>query len=85
MSKHLIEVTEVYSADTGNGAIQMIQDAKESSQYTLKKQSYTYKELKQKAEVVDCWWKVSLTKVFDNEKEPTGCATIEYNTDRSAF
>lgn len=85
MSKHLIEVTEVYRADTENEAIQMIQDAKESGQYTLKKQSYTYKELKQKGEVVDCWWKVNLTKVFDNEKDPTGYTEIIYNTDRSAF
>lgn len=85
MSKFLIEVTENYRADTENEALQMIQEAKESSQYTLRKQSYTYKERKQKGEVVDCWWKVSLTKVFDDEKEPSGCASIEYDTGRSAF
>ena len=85
MSRYLLEVTEKYRADTENEALQMIQDAKESSQYVLKKQSYTYKEAKQKGEVVDCWWNVSLTKVFDNEKEPSGCATIEYNTERSTF
>ena len=55
MSRYLLEVTEKYRADTENEALQMIQDAKESSQYVLKKQSYTYKEAKQKGEVVDCW------------------------------
>lgn len=79
MSRYLIEVTETYRADTENEAIEMIQDAKESSQYTLKKQSYMYKEKKEKGEVVDCWWKVNLTKVFDDEKEPTGSTSIEYN------
>lgn len=83
MSKYLIEVTENYRADTENEALQMIQEAKESSQYTLKKQSYTYKERKQKGEVVDCWWKVSLTKVFDDEKEPCGNASIKYDTNEA--
>lgn len=79
MSRYLIEVTETYRADTENEAIEMIKDAKESSQYTLKKQSYMYKEKKEKGEVVDCWWKVNLTKTFTSEKEPTGTTSIEYN------
>lgn len=78
MSKYLIEVTENYRADSENEALQMIQEAKESSQYTLKRQSYTYKERKQKGEIIDAWWKVTLTKAFDDEKEPMGSASIEY-------
>ena len=40
--------------------------------------SFIVKERKQKGEIVDAYWKVSLTKVFDDEKEPCGNATIIY-------
>lgn len=80
MAKYLLNVTEVYRVDREQEAIQMIQDAKDSSEYTLIKQSYTYKERKQKGEVVDAWWRVSLTKHFDDEKEPCGSASISYNS-----
>ena len=43
------------------------------------------KEKKQKGEVVDAWWRVSLTKEFDSEAEPCGSTTIEYDTEGSAF
>ena len=77
MSNYLISVTENYRVDTEQETITMIQEAKDSSQYTLSKYSSQYKERKQKGEVVDAYWKVSLTKVFDDEKEPCGNATIE--------
>ena len=39
-----------------------------------------FKEVKQKGEIIETYWKVTLTKVFDDMKEPTGSTTIEYNT-----
>ena len=78
MSNYLISVTENYRVDTEQETITMIQEAKDSNQYTLAKYSSQYKERKQKGEVVDAYWKVSLTKVFDDEKEPNGNATIIY-------
>ena len=78
MSNYLISVVENYRVDTEQEAINMIQEAKDSNQYTLLKQGYQYKERKQKGEVVDAYWKVSLTKVFDDEKEPCGNTSIEY-------
>lgn len=78
MSKYLISVTENYRVDTEQETITMIQEAKDSQQYTLAKYSSQYKERKQKGEVVDAYWKLSLTKVFDDEKEPCGNAAIEY-------
>ena len=80
MAKYLLNVTEVYRVDREQEAIQMIQDAKDSSEYTLIKQSYAYKEKKQKGEVVDAWWRVSLTKHFGDEKEPCGSSSISYNS-----
>lgn len=78
MSNYLISVTENYRVDTEQETIAMIQEAKDSNQYTLAKYSSQYKERKQKGEVVDAYWKVSLTKAFDDEKEPCGNATIIY-------
>lgn len=78
MSNYLISVTENYRVDTEQETITMIQEAKDSNQYTLAKYSSQYKERKQKGEVVDAYWKVSLTKVFDDEKEPSGNTAIEY-------
>ena len=78
MSNYLISVTENYRVDTEQETIAMIQEAKDSNQYTLAKYSSQYKERKQKGEVVDAYWKVSLTKVFDDEKEPCGNTTIIY-------
>ena len=79
MAKYLLNVTEVYRVDREEEAIQMIQDAKDSSEYTLIKQSYTYKERKQKGEVVDSWYQVSLKKVFTDEKEPEFSTHITYS------
>ena len=41
--------------------------------------------IKQKGEVIDAWHRVSLTKVFDDEKEPISSVSIEYDTEGSAF
>ena len=47
--------------------------------------NFVYKERKQKGEVIDAWHRVSLTKVFDDEKEPISSVSIEYDTEGSAF
>lgn len=72
MSKYLISRTEVFRADTENEAMSLIESAKRSSDYTLTKYSRDYKEKKSKGEIADSWYRVSLTKVYDDEKEPAG-------------
>lgn len=84
--KYLINVTENYRVSSEDEAIEMIEKAKDNSEYTLLKYSNVYKERKQKGEVVDYYWKVSLTKGFTDEKEPDRQTTISYNEEReSAF
>jgi hypothetical protein len=78
MAKHLISVTEVYRVDNEDQAARLIEDAKNSNQYTLSKYSSVHKERKQKGEVVDEWYRLTLTKVFDDEKEPISEVSIEY-------
>ena len=78
MAKHLISVTEVYRVDNEDQAARLIEDAKNSNQYTLSKYSSVHKERKQKGEVIDEWYRLTLTKVFDDEKEPFSEVSIEY-------
>ena len=51
MSNYLISVVENYRVDTEQEAINMIQEAKDSNQYTLLKQGYQYKERNKKAKL----------------------------------
>jgi len=86
MSKYLIQTIETYRADTELEAEQLITEAKESTDYELKKHNAEKKEIKQKGEIVDEYWKVGLTKIFTSEKEPTGTTSIIYdNSEGSAF
>lgn len=78
MSKYLISVTETYRVDTEAEAAVLIDEAKKDNKYDLKKYTSQKKERKQKGEIVDEWHQVVLTKIFDDEKEPIGAATVEY-------
>lgn len=78
MSKYLISVTETYRVDTEAEAAVLIDEAKKDNKYDLKKYTSQKKERKQKGAVVDEWHQVVLTKIFDDEKEPIGAATVEY-------
>lgn len=84
MSKYLITTSETYRVDSESEAKQLIEDAKTSNLYELKKYTSEYKEKKQKGEVIDAWWKVVLTKTFSDEKEPMGNAEVKYESG-SAF
>ena len=69
--KYLVEVTETYRVDTEREAAILIEEAKSSQKkYSLVKYSSVQKERKQKGEVIDSWYRVSLTKKFTDEKEP---------------
>ena len=75
----LLETTENYRVASENDAKQQIEEAKSGRNYILKKYTSQYKERKQKGEVVDAWYKVTLVKEFTNEKEPDRQTTISYN------
>lgn len=70
MSKYLIQTTEVYRADTEIEAQEIIGAAKAAAEYTLTKYSSEKKEVKAKGEVVDEYYKISLTKAFTDIKDP---------------
>ena len=78
MARYLIETTEVYRVDGEFEATELIEEAKQDDKYTLAKYTSTKKERTQKGEVVDSYYKVSLVKKFNNEKEPEDEVDIEY-------
>lgn len=82
--KYLLETTECYRVDNEATAQEIINEAKASNQYVLKKYTTQYKERKAKGEVVDAWYKVTLVKGFTDEKEPEGTMEVEYK-EGSAF
>lgn len=87
--RYLITTVETYRVDTQEDAENLIKEAKGAREYNLKKYSSEEKFLKQKGEIVQAWYRVTLTKEWDNEKEPENnyvsvTATSTYETE-SAF
>jgi len=84
--KYLISTTEIYRADSEAEAVQLIEDAKQDNHFILAKYTSQFKERKQKGEVVDSWYQVSLKKVFTDEKEPEfSCKVIYTDGSEGAF
>lgn len=77
--KYLIETTEVYRVDSEEEAKTIIEEAKKTS--TLKKYNCVSKERKQKGEIVDSWYRLTLTKAWDDEKEPCGATKVSYGVE----
>jgi len=68
MARALTKQTDVYRVDTEEEAVEMIQDAKDNQikgAYTLTKSGYAMKTKKQKGEIIDSWFIVSLEKSYE--------------------
>ena len=81
MSKYLVSTTEVYRVDTENEAVRAIEEAKQDNSYMLSKYASEHKERKSKGEVIDEYWKLTLTKSFNNIKEPDSIVEVSYEVD----
>lgn len=68
--KYLVKVTEVYRVDTEEEVDQLIEEAKKDKRYELTEYSRVQRERKEKGEVVESWFRVTLNKRFCDEKEP---------------
>ena len=73
MSKHLIQVQEVYRVDSEPEATALIEEAKNDGKYDLTKYQCERKETKE-----DEYFKLTMVKTFDNIKDPIGSAEIVY-------
>ena len=81
MSKYLISTTETYRVDTENEATKAIEEAKQDGSYILGKYTSEHKERKSKGEVIDEYWKLTLTKIFNDIKEANTPVTVSYEVE----
>ena len=78
MAKYLLGVTESYRVDNETEVEALLESAKQDNGYKLIKYSSQKKETKAKGEVIDEYYKVTLTKEFNSEKEPEVQIEVEY-------
>ena len=76
--KYLITNTEVYRVETEEEAELLINEAKADTKYVLTKYNCEKKERKQKGEAIDSYFKVSLVKSFNDEKDPMESVSVSY-------
>ena len=81
MSKYLVSTVETYRVDTETEATKAIEEAKNDDSYILGKYTNEHKERKSKGEIVDEYWKLSLTKLFNDIKEPISTVNVEYEVE----
>ena len=77
---YLINVTETYRVTTESEVERILEEAKNDSRYELTKYTSVVKTVKKSGEVVDEWIRLTLTKVFCEEKEPSGTYKIDYTS-----
>ena len=78
MSKYLTTTVETYRVDSELEAVNLIEEAKRDKTYILGKYTNEHKERKSKGEVIEEYYKVTLTKIFNDIKEPYTQYDIEY-------
>jgi hypothetical protein len=81
MSKFLVSTVETYRVDSDEEAKNLIEEAKKSSMFELGKYSSEYKTRSAKGEIVDEYYKVVLTKTFNDIKEPDRHIKVDYDVD----
>ena len=81
MSQFLVTTVETYRFDSEAEAQAAIEAAKKDKNFILKKYTSEYKEVTEKKEIVDTYYKVCFTKVFTDIKNPTSQAKVEYEID----
>lgn len=79
--KYLTTTTEQYRVDSEKEATKLIEEAKNDRNFVLTKYNCEHKERKQKGEVIDSFYRVTLTKFFTDEKEPALNHKIIYEVD----
>lgn len=76
--KYLVNVVETYRIATEKEAEEFLKELKSNPSFTVSKYSSVKKERKQKGDVIDEWIRFSVTKTFNEEKEPDSNIEISY-------
>ena len=77
--RYLTSVVETYRLPNDEAVKVFLEELKRDPAFTITKYSSTKKERKEKGDVVDEWVRFTVTKVFNEEKEPDSVITISYN------
>lgn len=86
MSKYVTTISENYRVDSEREAANLIEEAKKDNRFTVLKSSTTYKHHKEtKANPEEEYWIVSITKEFNEVRNPDRTVTISYNVDYGNF
>lgn len=85
MSKYLCQVQEIYRVNSEAEAAKLIEEAKSDNRFTLLKSSTEYKTVKSKGEIIDEYWKTTLTKLFTDLKEPDCSVDVTYTVENGYF
>ena len=83
--KYLTKIVETYRVATEAEAAQVIEEAKKDKRFALVKYESVHKERKAKGEVIDEWERVTLHKVFNDEKEPDSYVKVDYTKEPGFF
>ena len=75
---YLIKTTEVYRVETEEAAKNFIEEQKKNDNYDIVKYSSEYKDRKVKGEIADSWYRVTLVKEFNDEKDPYSSVMPKY-------
>lgn len=79
MAKYLTNVLEVYRVSSEQEVENFLKELKDDTRFTLKSFGYKKKEIKEKGEVVEEYYLVSIKKEFNLEKNPDSEIDITYN------
>ncbi len=76
--RYLTSVVETYRLPNDEAVKVFLEELKRDPAFTITKYSSTKKERKEKGDVVDEWVRFTVTKVFNEEKEPESIINISY-------
>ena len=68
--KFLIQTTEIFRCDSEQEAETFLKDMKKDKNYEITSSTVAKKEVKQKGEVVDSYIKLTVKKVYNEERDP---------------
>lgn len=71
MVKYLLKITEEYRLESMEDVKALQEEFKANPQYTLASYSWVEKPIKEGGEVIDAFYQVKATKVFQEIKDPT--------------
>ena len=76
--KYLVNTTEVFRVGSIEEVEALQEEVKTDGRYELASFSYKYKCTKQKGEIIDEWYQVTIKKVFNEEKDPISNVKVHY-------